>query len=263
MSGCTYQLKKGLSVIFEYNTPKVVHIHSKSIGVLNRVVQLVVIGYIIGWVLIYKGGYQLVDRGIPGTTTKVKGVAFTHLNNPRIGKKVWDAQDIVVPAEENNAFFVTTNVIVTNNQTQGECPESSSVVGANCTSDLDCPKDGVYLLGHGVRTGVCDKIARTCVVTAWCPIEDDKPVTNYAVLNGTKDFTVLIKNHVFFPFYDQTRSNIIESTNSSYLQGCTYDTDINPFCPVFKLGYIVSKALEKKDSEATYEQIAGQGGYLI
>ena len=37
--------------------------------------------------------------------------------------KVWDEADYVVPPAENGAFFVTTNVVITPNQTWGECPE--------------------------------------------------------------------------------------------------------------------------------------------
>ena len=38
-------------------------------------------------------------------------------------KQVWDEADYVVPPAENGAFFVTTNVVITPNQTWGECPE--------------------------------------------------------------------------------------------------------------------------------------------
>ena len=37
--------------------------------------------------------------------------------------KVWDEADYVVPPAENGAFFVTTNLLVTSNQTWGNCPE--------------------------------------------------------------------------------------------------------------------------------------------
>jgi hypothetical protein len=40
-------------------------------------------------------------------------------------ERVWDEADYVVPAAENGAFFVTTNIIVTPNQTWGSCPEVS------------------------------------------------------------------------------------------------------------------------------------------
>ena len=36
---------------------------------------------------------------------------------------MWDEADYVVPPAENGAFFVTTNVVITPNQTWGTCPE--------------------------------------------------------------------------------------------------------------------------------------------
>ena len=38
-------------------------------------------------------------------------------------ERVWDEADYVVPPAENGAFFVTTNVVITPNQTWGSCPE--------------------------------------------------------------------------------------------------------------------------------------------
>ena len=34
--------------VFEYDTPKFVHIKSKKVGVVNRLVQLAILGYVIG-----------------------------------------------------------------------------------------------------------------------------------------------------------------------------------------------------------------------
>lgn len=261
-AGCVRYAKKGVSVFFEYDTPKIVHIRSKSIGVVNRAVQLLIIAYIIVWVFILKGGYQQVDIGIPGTTTKVKGVAYHSTNDTRIKRKVWDTQDVVIPAQENGAFFVTTNVIVTENQTQGVCPESRNVLQAQCTSDTNCTAGTVYLLGHGITTGVCNTTTNTCMVEAWCPVETDELISHtQAVLHGTRKFTVLVKNHVYFPFYDKTRSNVLEASNKTYLQGCLYDSDTNPFCPVFELDYIVAKALEKEGKGNTYDSISVEGRY--
>ena len=41
----------------------------------------------------------------------------------RMYERVWDEADYVVPPAENGAFFVTTNVVITPNQTLGTCPE--------------------------------------------------------------------------------------------------------------------------------------------
>ena len=38
-------------------------------------------------------------------------------------ERVWDEADYVVPPAENGAFFVTTNVVITPNQTLGHSPE--------------------------------------------------------------------------------------------------------------------------------------------
>lgn len=259
-------LKKGVSVFFEYDTPKIVHIRSKVIGIVNRIIQAVVIIYIIVWVLVYKKGYQEVDTGVSGTTTKVKGVAYPNITrpNPRVPDRVWDASDIVIPAEENNAFFVMTNMIVSNNQTPGVCPESSSTPGASCTTDGDClPVHKPYLLGHGVTNGTCDTTTGTCFVKAWCPVENDTVATEEALLKETKDFTVLIKNHVYFPFYKKSRSNILESANKTYLKECNYDVENNYFCPVFTLGYILDQAQEKTNSKQHYDDVAKQGKKMI
>ena len=42
--------------------------------------------------------------------------------------RVWDEADYVVPPAENGAFFVTTNVVITPNQTWGHCPEDPESV---------------------------------------------------------------------------------------------------------------------------------------
>jgi len=259
---CNYA-RRGVGIFFEYDTPKIVHIRSKSIGIINRIIQLAVVSYIIVWVLILKKGYQEPDTGVSGTTTKVKGVAFTNISDPKVGIRAWDTADIVVPAEENDAFFVTTNVIQTMSQANTQCPEAFSVAQSRCTTDADCQPVGTpFLLGHGTTTGVCNMTTSTCMINAWCPLEDDVLPLNgtTAALAGTVNFTVLIKNHVYFPLYKQTRSNIIEETNKTYLQGCHYDKLSDPFCPIFTLGYIVNAALEKSTSSQTYEDVATEGG---
>ena len=67
-------------------------------------------------------------------------------------RRIWDVTDYVVPPTENNAFFVTTNVIITPNQTQGECPEDPSIPGAKCdpVSNNTCAAGTSHTLGHGL-----------------------------------------------------------------------------------------------------------------
>ena len=151
------------------------------------------------------------------------GVVFTNFTDdelvgvPRqwkpLYRRIWDVTDYVVPPTENNAFFVTTNVIITPNQTQGECPEDPSIPGAKCdpASNNTCAAGTSHTLGHGVYTGKCLDIG-VCEVEAWCPVEiDKKPLgSDRALLDASRDFTVLIKNQIEFPYYDARRTNILE-----------------------------------------------------
>ena len=66
--------------------------------------------------------------------TQVKGYSLSSLgleppplpsNLRKMYERVWDEADYVVPSAENGAFFVTTNVVITPNQTLGQCPEVS------------------------------------------------------------------------------------------------------------------------------------------
>ena len=43
--------------------------------------------------------------------------------NKQLYERVWDEADYVVPPAENGAFFITTNIVITPNQTMGQCPE--------------------------------------------------------------------------------------------------------------------------------------------
>ena len=55
MAGAQKVVKSGLSsalaFFFEYDTPKIVHISSKTVGVINRLIQLVIVAYLIGYEL--------------------------------------------------------------------------------------------------------------------------------------------------------------------------------------------------------------------
>lgn len=53
-------LLKAIGVFFEYDTPKIVHIRSKKVGIINRLIQLAILGYIIGWVTMHGSQTQWV-----------------------------------------------------------------------------------------------------------------------------------------------------------------------------------------------------------
>ncbi len=68
--------------ITEYETPKIVMIHSYAITVLLRIIQIVLLLYSIFYLLLYEKGYQKRDTSIISSVTlKVKGIGHIHAPN--------------------------------------------------------------------------------------------------------------------------------------------------------------------------------------
>lgn len=69
-----------------------------------------------------------------------------------------------------------------------------------------------------------------------------------ALLEKTKDFTVLVKNTIKFPDLGPKyiRRNIVEKPyvkhKEAYLQNCIYEPKTDPYCPTFRIGDIVERA---------------------
>ena len=82
--------------------------------------------------------------------------------------------------------------------------------------------DVLYTFNGSVCAGSCDGSSRTCTVSAWCPVETDLlPLgEDRAVLEQVDNFTLLIKNQIYFPKFDKKRSNILQAQNDSYLKSC-------------------------------------------
>ena len=65
------------SLFIEYETPKLVLIHSSTLTILLRIMQIILLIYSILYLLLYEKGYQKQDTSIVSSfTLKVKGVGF-------------------------------------------------------------------------------------------------------------------------------------------------------------------------------------------
>ncbi|XP_076024231.1 P2X purinoceptor 1 isoform X2 [Genypterus blacodes] len=232
---------------FEYETPRQVLVRNRRVGVVCRLIQLGVLGYIIGWVFIYEKGYQSTDVAVSSVFTKMKGVGYTEVKG---GERIWDVADYVFPPQGDSSFVVMTNYIITEGQALGKCPELPGK--ANCQTDADCEGGGV----KRQMTGMCVNTTKTCEVYAWCPVEDDNHIPDPALLSSAENYTLFIKNSITFPLFGVTRSNLVEGINSAYISECLYHPVDAPLCPIFKLGDIV------KISGFDFETIARVGGAI-
>ena len=186
-------------------------------------------------------------------------------------ERIWDEADYVIPPSENNAFFVMTNVVITPNQTRSKCPEDHfEIPKIICDYDknahqknkehtLDenvhppetsqCQQGRIFNhKSHGRETGSCVKSDRdknkgihTCEITGWCPVElDILPMADQPLIQGTENFTVLIKNAISFPWFDIEKYRRNNMPNGI----CMFkpNNESTWLCPIFRLGDIVELA---------------------
>ncbi|XP_075446107.1 P2X purinoceptor 1 isoform X2 [Ascaphus truei] len=260
-----HKIKEKLSTfLFEYDTPRMVLVQDLKVGLTFRLIQLGVLGYIIGWVFLYEKGYQSVDGIISSVSIKMKGLAITNVSN--FGLEIWDATDYVFPPQGDSSFVVMTNFIVTPEQKMGFCNELPDA--APCKTNDDCQQitftrqgqgenNGPPMSLSGVLTGNCkpfNDTINTCEIYAWCPVENDYHVPKPPLLSEAANFTLFIKNSISFPRHQVSRTNLVESVTSNYLKTCVYHKEKDPLCPVFQLAYIVEQSGQK------FSELAYKGG---
>ncbi|TKS83591.1 P2X purinoceptor 5 [Collichthys lucidus] len=135
--------------LLNYKTEKYVIAENRKIGILFRLYQLAVLGYIIGWVFVVKKGYQERDEAIQTSViTKLKGVTLTNSS-----------------------------------------------------------ETGLHL---------------------------------EALLSEAENFTIYIKNFIRFPKFEFSKSNVFETSDENYLKRCSFDREEHLYCPIFRLGDLVS-----------------------
>ncbi|XP_038554899.1 P2X purinoceptor 3a [Micropterus salmoides] len=215
---------------FTYETTKSVVVKSWCVGIINRLVQLLIISYFVGWVFIHEKAYQVTDTGIESSLmTKVKGFGYHQ-------DQVMDVADYVLPPQGAGVFCIMTKLIITENQVRGRCAEKF-----NCSTDEDCHKEFGSVRYNGIITGVCLKPSNDsmgqCEIEGWCPAEDDS-VESTPMLD-VNNFTIFIKNSIRFPLFNVTRGNFPNTMTSAQIKKCIYHPDTNPFCPIFRVGDVL------------------------
>lgn len=234
---------------FVYETTKSVVVKSWTIGIINRVAQLLIITYFVGWVFLYEKAYQVRDTAIESSVmTKVKG--FGEYNN-----RIMDTADYVTPTQGASVFCIITKLITTERQIQGHCPESE--LKFKCDQDNTCMKQKTKPSSNGLLTGRCvnfNSSFKTCEIKGWCPaeIDDVQPDPMMEVEN----FTIFIKNSIRFPRFNFTKGNFLPSINSSYIKQCNFDFQRNMYCPIFKVGDVIRFA------QQNFTTLAKKGGVI-
>jgi len=118
------------------------------------------------------------------------------------------AMDLVVPSVEEDAFFVTTSMIITPNQSRDKCPGNDDV--DFCNSSIPCSAGQYNAKSQGILTGNCSSNNR-CEVIAWCPLEE---TTKHAQLSNqvinVGALTAFVKVDIAFSEFGISQSNTLD-----------------------------------------------------
>ncbi|XP_058492342.1 P2X purinoceptor 2 [Solea solea] len=250
-------LKEYFLGFWDYETPKVMVVKNRTLGVIYRSVQFLVITYFIWYVFMSQKAYQESEtRPESSVYTRMTGIAVH-------GEDILDTVEYARPPEGGDVISAILRREVTYDQRQGTCAEYFKVPRANCTKDSDCVRGEVDFDGHGRRTGRCVKYYnhtfKTCEIQTWCPVEEYAVVREPALVEAI-NFTVFIRNSIHFPRFKVLRGNIKDASNKrnmhKYLSRCHYDEEKEPYCPNFRLGYIAEKAREN------FSELCRTGGVI-
>ena len=65
--------------VIEYETPRLVKIHNRKLGLARRLIQISIITYVLVYALFLQKGYQEFTRVESSVTVKIKGVTKSEL----------------------------------------------------------------------------------------------------------------------------------------------------------------------------------------
>ncbi|CAF1072379.1 unnamed protein product [Rotaria sordida] len=250
-----------------YSTVKEIQVHSTFVAVLHRLIQFLIIIFVAFYIILVKKGYQQFQEPQGSSIIKVKGVVRISIYNSNLhtgnaSQALWDAADYVVPSIETNAFFIATRKTKTFGQRQEICPSSLND-NLFCNSTYNPCKRGMPTPNaFGFFTGNCvpsqeNTMINVCEINAWCPEELSKS-TDYKInIDDLLNITVFIKTAVSFAQFNIKLRTVKQDTKFS----CRFNSDTDPRCPIFQIGYIIKK-LQEKDRRINLKALYNQGGLI-
>lgn len=163
-----------------YQTPKMVRIKDRWLGILYWSIVTGVIMYMIIVAFHLDGKHTRQGTGVGTVITKFSGKGFSR-------GKVFDAPDLRFPIIEPSGAFIMTRRITVKDQKMGSCVDWDSPTKCPCEDGGTCNADGY------------------CEVKGWCPSLGEYNVANPPAgstddnITGLEESTIKISSGIAFP----------------------------------------------------------------
>lgn len=183
--------------VFNHKVPRfVVLIGNRLLGILAILIRILTIICIIIWVLGNNGHVKVDEKYSSILGLSIKGGFSTNYTQEDFNEtyvkpdewqkynRVWDYADFVERLDTE--VQVTTNMVITENQTKSTCPELSLLQHVQCDPFNNTCEKGV-MRTHGIQTGNC--------VPADFPYKDPKTLEwkdiSVCEISGLKNYNFL------------------------------------------------------------------------
>lgn len=137
-----------LDALCQYQSIRFITVRNKKLVAIYYFIQFLVLCYVVGYTIIADKGYQSEDDVNGSTSVKIKGSGAIGNGS---SLQPLDSMDLVVPSNELDAFFLTTAITTTRNQTQTTCngdedaPLCTRADTSNCTEIYFSPNaQGIF-----------------------------------------------------------------------------------------------------------------------
>jgi ATP P2X receptor len=163
-----------LDKLFSYNTPMLVLINDKYLGLMKNFINLIILLYFFVYVIILKQAYIQKEDSVGTAMIYATGTAIS-LNNSEV--RIWDSVDIAYPQHDPSAVVISTNVTEQIRQQKGLCTDETRP----CSNDTDCISPGTCTSGY-------------CNEPSWC----SNYTKNSYLLYGVENMIIWFQGNVRF-----------------------------------------------------------------
>jgi len=143
--------------LLSYYTRQQVLFIDKNLGATFYFIQVCILSFVIGYILIFKQGYLQWEQALGAVVTHVSGDAVA-VSTGAAATRYFSIEELTYPGLENGNLFVATRQEV-HRQMRGFCEDP----GMPCVTDGDCTVQG---------KGTCTEMG-LCLEHSWCNMESE------------------------------------------------------------------------------------------